>query len=30
METGDWGKKDRLSHRTSIGVVGNGFVGGAE
>ena len=29
METGDWGKKDRLSHRTSIGVVGNGFVGGA-
>ena len=27
METGDWGKKDRLSHRTSIGVVGNGFVG---
>ena len=29
METGDCGKKDRLSHRTSIGVVGNGFVGGA-
>ena len=29
METGDWGKKDNYHTRTSIGVVGNGFVGGA-